>query len=446
MANTAARTIPFSEALAVWWRIGLLSFGGPAGQIALMHRVLVDEKKWLDENRFLHALNYCMLLPGPEAQQLATYIGWLLHGVKGGLVAGLLFILPGAAAILALSWMYVLLGDLTVVDGVFFGLKAAVLALVLQALMRIAGRTLKGRIKPLLAVLAFCGLFILGLPFPAVVLGAGLIGWLFEKYLPADSGADATGTSSENLDNLLQVTPADISKARFAAIVCALLWITTLAVLTALLGGSHVFTEIAVFFSKMAVVTFGGAYAVLAYVAQQGVEQYQWLQPGEMLDGLGLAETTPGPLILVTQFVGFLAGFRQGGVEPSLLMGTAGALLTTWVTFLPCFVWIFAGAPYVETLRSNRALSAALAAITAAVVGVIANLALWFALNLLFAETRQITGSGIDVLLPVLSSIQLPVTMLSVLAVVLVFVLKWHLLRVLGAMALAGVITQYLLV
>ncbi|MDO8909435.1 MAG: chromate efflux transporter [Pseudohongiella sp.] len=449
MAESAGRTIPFSDALAVWWRIGLLSFGGPAGQIALMHRVLVEEKKWLDENRFLHALNYCMLLPGPEAQQLATYIGWLLHGVKGGLVAGLLFILPGALAILALSWLYVLLGDLTIVDGLFFGLKAAVLALVVQALIRIAARTLKGRLKPLLAVLAFCALFILGLPFPAVVIGAGFIGWLFEKYLPEDApghGGTAGTVSDSASDSLLQVSAADIGSARKAAIVCALLWALTLGGLMVLPDNGHVFADIAVFFSKMAVVTFGGAYAVLAYVAQQGVEQYQWLQPGEMLDGLGLAETTPGPLILVTQFVGFLGAYRQAGVEPSLLMGTMGALLTTWVTFLPCFVWIFAGAPYVESLRDNRALSAALSAITAAVVGVIANLALWFALNLLFSETRQITGAGLDILLPVVSSIQLPAVGLSALAFVLVFALKWHLLRVLGTMALAGVIAQFLLV
>lgn len=447
MTEAPARTIAFSEALAVWWRIGLLSFGGPAGQIALMHRVLVEEKKWLDENRFLHALNYCMLLPGPEAQQLATYIGWLLHGVKGGLVAGLLFILPGACAILALSWLYVLSGDLTIVEGLFFGLKAAVLALVLQALIRIASRTLKGRLKPLLAALAFCALFIFGLPFPAVVLSAGVIGWLFAKYLPAETHGHAAANISAGAGaDMLQVSAADISHARNAAIVCTLLWISTLAGFMLLLGGGHVFTEIAVFFSKMAVVTFGGAYAVLAYVAQQGVEQYQWLQPGEMLDGLGLAETTPGPLILVTQFVGFLGAFRQAGVEPSLMMGTFGALLTTWVTFLPCFVWIFAGAPYVEALRGNRALSAALAAITAAVVGVIANLALWFALNLLFSETRQITGAGIDVLLPVLSSIQLPMLGLSALALVLVFGFRLHLLKVLGVMALAGVVTQYLLV
>lgn len=446
MAETRAGNIPFSEALSVWWRIGLLSFGGPAGQIALMHRVLVEEKKWLDENRFLHALNYCMLLPGPEAQQLATYTGWLLHGVKGGLVAGVLFIMPGALAMLALSWLYVLLGDVTAVDGLFFGLKAAVLALVLQALIRIAGRTLKGRLKPLLAVLAFCALFVLGLPFPAVVLGAGLIGWLFEKYAPADAGTHATGNLSANGGDVLQVTAADIRRARYAALVCALLWALTLAGLMLLTGGGHVFSEIAVFFSKMAVVTFGGAYAVLAYVAQQGVEQYQWLQPGEMLDGLGLAETTPGPLILVTQFVGFLAAFRQAGVEPSLLLGTVGAMLTTWVTFLPCFVWIFAGAPYVETLRENRALSSALSAITAAVVGVIANLALWFALNLLFSQTQRITGGGLDVLMPVISSVQLPMLALSVLALALVFIFKWHLLKVLGTMALAGVITQFLLV
>jgi chromate transporter len=355
--------IPFREALAVWWRIGLLSFGGPAGQIALMHRIIVDEKRWLDESRFLHALNYCMLLPGPEAQQLATYVGWLLHGVRGGLVAGGLFILPGAAAILLLSWLYVLLGDLSLVEGALFGLKAAVMAIVLQALIRIAGRALRGVLAPLLAVGGFVALFAFNLPFPLVVLGAGVIGYLSVRWLPV--AADTVASEP--------VTVTVRPGTRRAAITVLLLWGMTLAVLYGALGGDNVYTQLAQFFSKMAVVTFGGAYAVLAYVAQQGVEFHGWLEPGEMLDGLGLAETTPGPLILVTQFVGFLAGYRDGGVAGSWLMGTLGALLVTWVTFLPCFLWIFAGAPYVEKLRGHRALSAALAAITAAVVGVIAN-------------------------------------------------------------------------
>lgn len=440
------KSVPFREALAVWWHIGLLSFGGPAGQIALMHRIIVDEKRWLDESRFLHALNYCMLLPGPEAQQLATYIGWLMHGVKGGLVAGLLFILPGAFAILALSWMYVLLGDLSVVEGLFFGMKAAVLAIVVQALIRIGQRTLKDRLRVAIAAAGFLALFAFGLPFPLVVLGAGVIGYCMARlnaattlqaqgHHPAPAPATASVTSSvieRGHDSLA------VAGTRRAALVCLLLWLGTLAALYVFLGSGNVFTEIASFFSRMAVVTFGGAYAVLSYVAQTGVEQYQWLQPGEMLDGLGLAETTPGPLILVTQFVGFLAAWRQAGIEPSLLAATAGAVLTTWVTFLPCFVWIFAGAPYVEKLRNNHALSAALAAITAVVVGVIANLALWFALNLLFAETLRIETAGLDMLLPIPASINLPELALSTIAFLLLFLVKLRMLQVLGLTAVLG--------
>ena len=430
MALERAPTVPFREALAVWWRIGLLSFGGPAGQIALMHRVIVEEKHWLDEARFLHALNYCMLLPGPEAQQLATYIGWLLHGVRGGLVAGLLFILPGALAILLLSWLYLLLGDLALVQGLFFGLKAAVLAIVVQALVRIARRTLKGRLRPLLALAAFVALFAFGVPFPLVVLGAGVIGWLAVRWLPAEVHGPAQD---------FVIEPVIRPGTSRAALACFLLWLATVGLLLSLAGPGNVYTDIAMFFSKMALVTFGGAYAVLAYVAQQGVEHYGWLQPGEMLDGLGLAETTPGPLILVTQFVGFLGAARQTGIEPSLLAGTLGALLTTWVTFLPCFLWIFAGAPYVERLRGQRELATALSAITAAVVGVIANLALWFALNLLFTERLRLQFAGLDLLLPVPASIQLPMAALVALAFLLVFRLKLGIVAVLATCALVGV-------
>jgi len=433
-------SISFKEALAVWWRIGLLSFGGPAGQIALMHRIIVDEKKWLDESRFLHALNYCMLLPGPEAQQLATYIGWLLHGVRGGVTAGLLFILPGAVAILGLSWLYVLLGNFTLVEGLFFGLKAAVLAIVVQAMIRIAGRTLQGVLKPALAIAGFVALFAFGLPFPLVVLGAGVIGYIAARWF---STADAAGIN-ESVPSVHDST-VDRSGTTRAAIICLLLWLLTVGGLFMLLGSDNVFTQIAAFFSKLAVVTFGGAYAVLAYVAQQGVEQFQWLQPGEMLDGLGLAETTPGPLILVTQFVGFLAALRQSGLEPVLLYATLGGLLTTWVTFLPCFLWIFAGAPYVEKLRSNRALSQALAAITAAVVGVIANLALWFALNLLFSENVRITSAGMDMLLPVMGTVDAAMLSLTVLAFVLVFGFKMRISGVLCISAGAGIAVKLLL-
>lgn len=420
-------SVTFREALRVWWRIGFLSFGGPAGQIALMHKIIVDEKKWLDETRFLHALNYCVLLPGPEAQQLATYVGWLLHGVRGGLVAGLLFILPGAFAILAFSWLYVLLGNLSIVEGLFFGLKAAVLAIVVQALIRIGRKTLRGILKPILAVGAFIALFVFHLPFPLVVLSAALIGYLAASRL---NPANSTAEEDSRLETI--VHPG----TRRAAIICTLLWVLTVLSLFMLLGDSNVFTQIAVFFSKMATVTFGGAYAVLAYVAQQGVENYQWLQPGEMLDGLGLAETTPGPLILVTQFVGFLAAYREGG----LLMASLGALLTTWVTFLPCFLWIFAGAPYVEKLRGHQKLSAALAAITATVVGVIANLALWFALNALFDRRIEVTGLGMDFMLPELASLNIPMLIISLLAFALVFGLKTTLFPLLIACSGSGIL------
>lgn len=424
------RNVPFEEALAVWTRIGFLSFGGPAGQIALMHRIIVDEKKWLDESRFLHALNYCMLLPGPEAQQLATYVGWLLHGVKGGIVAGVLFILPGALAIFALSWLYVSLGDLPVVEGVFLGLKAAVLAIVLQALIRIGRRALKGTLMPALAVAGFIALFVFDLPFPLVVLGAGAIGYIVARRMAVqDTYQSAPDISTETVVR---------AGTRRAALACLLLWLLTVGGLLVLLGYDNVFSQIAVFFSKMATVTFGGAYAVLAYVAQQGVENFQWLQPGEMLEGLGLAETTPGPLILVTQFVGFLAAYREAAIEPSILYASMGALLTLWVTFLPCFLWIFAGAPYVEKLRANQSLSAALSAITAVVVGVIANLALWFAVNALFAAHHRIAGFGVDMRLPAPGSVDFPMLALSALAFVLVFRLRFGILSLLGTLSTLG--------
>jgi chromate transporter len=422
--------VTFKEALAVWIRIGLLSFGGPAGQIALMHRIIVDEKKWLDGSRFLHALNYCMLLPGPEAQQLATYVGWLLHGVKGGIAAGVLFILPGSLAIFALSWIYVSHGDMAVVEGVFFGLKAAVLAIVVQALIRIGRRALQGSLKPALAGAGFIALFVFDLPFPLVVLGAGVIGYVVAKTVATDEAAQP------QLDiNMETVVRAGTKRA---ALVCLLLWLLTVGGLLTVLGSDNVFSQIAVFFSKMATVTFGGAYAVLAYVAQQGVENFQWLQPGEMLEGLGLAETTPGPLILVTQFVGFLAAYREAAVESSLLYASMGALLTVWVTFLPCFLWIFAGAPYVEKLRANHTLSASLAAITAVVVGVIANLALWFAVNALFSEHFRIVGFGIDMKLPVPGSVDVPMLALATVAFVLVFRLRLGILPLLGISAGLG--------
>ncbi|MGE3298018.1 MAG: chromate efflux transporter [Porticoccaceae bacterium] len=417
--------ISFRAAVAVWWRIGWLSFGGPAGQIALMHRLLVEEKGWIDERRFLQALNYCMLLPGPEAQQLATYIGWLLHGVRGGVVAGVLFILPGAAVMLALSFAYVLLGGLPLVDGLLLGVKAAVLAIVVQALLRLGRRALEGWRDVLLALGGFVALYAFAVPFPWLVIGAGAIGFVGTR--------DRVAADTPVPDTLRR--PGTL----VAALVCLVLWLGTVGGLQVALGGDHVLSRIAVFFSTVAMVTFGGAYSVLSYIAQQAVETYGWLAPGEMLDGLGLAETTPGPLILVTQFVGFLAAQRAHGGDHALIAGVAGAVLTTWVLFLPSFLWIFAGAPHVERLLHRPRLAGALTAITAAVLGVIANLALWFAVHLLFARSLRVDDFGLALLLPEPSSLHPQVLALSVLALVLTFALRLGVLPVLGLCAVAGV-------
>lgn len=441
--------IPFSEAVKVWARIAALSFGGPAGQIAVMHRILVDEKRWIGEERFLHALNYCMLLPGPEAQQLAAYIGWLLHKTKGGLVAGALFVLPGFLAILVLSYLYVLLGDAPMVEGLFFGLKAAVLAVVIQAVVRVGSRALKNNVMRGIAAAAFVAIFFLDAPFPLIVLIAALAGYVGGRSgLPAFSAGGGHGPAGANVvhdrDTALGEGLPDHARPDLAwsLKICGtllFLWLAPVVALFAILGPDDVFTRIASFFSQMAVVTFGGAYAVLAYVAQEAVDTYGWLQPGEMLDGLGLAETTPGPLIMVTQFVGFLAAFRDATGLPPLVAATLGAILTTWVTFIPCFLWIFAGAPFVERLRGNRALSAALSAITAAVVGVILNLALWFGIHTLFGQVHEVTvvGGGFDV--PVLTSLNVPALVLAAGAAVAVFRFKASMIPVLLTSAGFGV-------
>jgi chromate transporter len=443
--------IPFAEAVQTWARVAALSFGGPAGQIAVMHRILVEEKRWIGEHRFLHALNYCMLLPGPEAQQLAVYIGWLLHRTKGGLVAGTLFVLPGLLAIMALSWVYVLLGKVGLVQALFFGLKAAVLAIVLEAVARIGRRALKNRVMVGIAAASFVAIFVLGVPFPLIVLAAGLAGYAGGRaghpaFLAGGGGhGPAGGSVVADADTALgEELPAHarppLSWSLRVAGVCLLLWLGPVLLLLLTLGGGNVFTDVALFFSKMAVVTFGGAYAVLAYVAQQAVETYGWLRPGEMLDGLGMAETTPGPLIMVVQFVGFLGAYRDPGTLPPLLAGTLGGLLTTWVTFVPCFLWIFLGAPFVETLRGNKALSAALAAITAAVVGVVLNLAVWFALHVLFAEVRETPVLGLTLDVPVLASINLASLALTLAALLAVFRFKVGMIPVLAACSAAGVL------
>lgn len=383
------------QALKVWLLIGLNSFGGPAGQISLMHRMLVEERGWIDENSFLHALNFCMLLPGPEAMQLATYIGWRLHGTLGGLIAGVLFVLPGFLAIAGLSVLYVTLGDLALVEAVFFGLKAAVLAVVIVALQRLASRVLDQALRWLLAGLAFVSLFAFNVPFPLVVLGAGLFGLLAtrNRWL-TDSNPDAPPVASIAWQTTLRT-----------GFVWLALWLIPIVMIGWLFGRDSVFVQQMLFFSKTAMVTFGGAYAVLAYVAQQAVEAFAWLQPGEMLDGLGMAEATPGPLIQILQFVGFMGAWRaETGLTP-ISAALLASVLVTWVTFVPCFLWIFVGAPYMEQLRGNRWLSGALSCITAAVAGVMLNLAVWFGLHLLFDELTERQMGPLRVLVPDLGSL-----------------------------------------
>jgi chromate transporter len=430
----------FGEAFRVWLRVGLLSFGGPAGQIATMHRILVDEKAWIGETRFLHALNYCMLLPGPEAQQLATYVGWLLHRTAGGLVAGTLFVLPGFLVMMGLAALYAGFHAVPFVDGLFFGLKPAVLAVVLEALLRIGRRALRQRPLWAVAGAAFVGIFALGLPFPAIVASAGLIGFLGGRaghaafLTPPGRGGD--GAADRMLDQGAAHTRPDAARALRTAALWSVIWLGP--VLAAALWGEGALGAVGLFFSKMAVVTFGGAYAVLAYVAQQAVEVHHWLQPGEMLEGLGLAETTPGPLILVNQFVGFLAGFRDPGSLGPWAGGVAAAALTVWATFVPCFLWVFTGGPYVEALRGNRALAGALAAITAAVVGVILNLSVWFALHVLFTRVGAYN-------IPDPSSLDLPSAVLAAMAILAMLRFHIGMLPVLLAAAASGVLWRLML-
>jgi len=429
----------FAEAVPVWARIGCLSFGGPAAQIALMQREIVDQRRWVSDKRFLHALNFCMLLPGPEAMQLAAYLGWLMHGVKGGVVAGLFFILPGAAVMLALSFIYAVFGGVPLIAALFFGLKCAVLVLVVEALLRVAKRALKGWLPWVLAGASFLVLFIFALPFPLVILVAALIGyaWPGAFALGGHGGSASDGNSA--LDAMLAADPGRIATmaplARRAGLIAIALWVWPVALLMPF-GG--VFADIAWFFSKMSVVTFGGAYAVLAYVAQEAVENYRWLSAPEMLAGLGLAETTPGPLILVLQFVGFLAGWREGG---GAWGAVAGSVLTLWVTFLPCFAWIFLGAPYVERLHDVPRLKGALAAVTAAVVGVMANLALWFGLRVIFA--RMVDGPyALDY--PDVWSLQPTALVLAAVAGFCLFRLKLGVVQVLGVTAGTGLVLGFI--
>src|SRR5882762_2387321 len=454
-ANGTPRPLPahgvsFGEALRVWLRVAALSFGGPAGQIAVMHRIIVDEKKWVGEPRFLHALSYCMLLPGPEAQQLATYIGWLMHRWPGAIAAGGLFVVPGIIAIMALSWIYALFGQVPIVAALFFGLKAAVLAIVLFAVYRVGSRALKSGAMIALAALAFVAIFFSHVPFPLIVLAAGVIGFVGARAGSAafvvggghgPSGGAAAGESRLGEDLPEHARPT-IGRALRVSAVWLALWLGPVIAILATLGLGHTYSDIGLFFSKMAIVTFGGAYAVLAYMAQQAVEHYGWLRPGEMLDGLGMAETTPGPLIMVVQFVGFMAAYRDPGTLPPLLAGTLGGLLATWVTFTPCFLWIFLGAPYIEKLRGNKSLAGALTTITAAVVGVILNLSIWFALHTLFRQTNPVHGFGFAFDAPVFSSVDVPALVLSIAAATAIFRFNAGMLVVLAASCITGVLLR----
>jgi chromate transporter len=445
----AGHGISFGEAFRVWLRVALLSFGGPAGQIAVMHRILVEEKNWISESRFLHALNYCMLLPGPEAQQLATYIGWLLHRTAGGIMAGGLFVLPGIIAIMGLSYIYAAFGKVGFVEALFFGLKAAVLAIVIQAVVRVGKRALRNRIMIALAAIAFVAIFFFNVPFPIIIITAGVIGYFGAKSGRAEFAAVAHGSGKNvaAIDSMLgeelpdHVRPS-IPRALKVSAVWLLLWLVPVGALLIAFGQANVFSQIALFFSKMAMVTFGGAYAVLAYVAQQAVEHYHWVQPREMLDGLGMAETTPGPLIMVLQFVGFMAAYRDPGTLAPMLAGTLGGLLATWVTFTPCFLWIFLGAPFVETLRGNRGLAGALTAITAAVVGVILNLSIWFALHTVFRETSPVRSFGFSFDMPVFSTLDTAALLLAVAAATAIFRFNMGMLTVLGGSCAAGVLLR----
>jgi chromate transporter len=425
--NTIENDKPsLAQATRVWWKIGILSFGGPAAQIALMHKEVVDDRKWLTEDQFLNALSFCMLLPGPEAMQLATYAGWRLHGTLGGLIAGLLFVVPGAAVIMTLAAIYSIYGNVPLVEALFYGIKAAVLIIVVEALLRVAKKALSKRWHWVVAGLAFLGIFFLSIPYPLIVLMAGLVGWFMATADPQSQVVDMAHVS--------------VAKTVRTIVVWLAIWLLPLLILT-WSGAPDILVQVGKFFSTLAVVTFGGAYAVLAYMAQDVVVQFGWLSPQEMVDALGLAETTPGPLILVTEFVGFLAGFKDGGLP----LGAAAALVALWVTFAPCFLWIFAGAPYIEWISNQPRLKGALKAITAAVVGVILNLSIWFALHVLFARvTRQQMGP-VTLWQPELATIEWLAVALFLLCAFLAFRLHWGIIRILLVAAGLGAVARMIL-
>ena len=445
--------------MRVWVRVALLSFGGPAGQIAVMHRILVEEKRWIGETRFLHALNYCMLLPGPEAHQLAIYIGWLLHRTRGGLVAGILFVLPGLISLGVLSWVYAVFGDIGSVQALFFGLKTAVLAVVLEAVVRVGRRALRNRAMVVVAALAFVAIFVFAVPFPIGIAAAALLGFLgnavrMQSFRTLIGGKSHRGTT-DSLASAVESTAAidaaftreipehvrpSLRRLIKVGALGLAVWLGPVLTLFVTAGADNVFTTIATFNSRMAVVTFGGAYAALAYMAQQAVEHYHWLKPQEMLVGLGFAETTPGPLISVVQFIGFMAAFRHPGALSPVLAGTLGGLVAQWTTFVPSFLWIFMGAPYIEALRANQALSAALTAITAAVVGVILNLAIWLGLHTLFGEVDERHAFGMMLHVPVLGTLSLASLVLSVAAMLALFRFKLGMIATLIGCSVAGMV------
>lgn len=417
----------FRDALAVWAKIGVTSFGGPAGQIALMHRILVEERRWIGHDRFLHALNFCMLLPGPEAMQLATYVGWRLHGTLGGLAAGLLFVLPGALVVLALSIAYAWYGQVPLVEAAFLGIKAAVLVIVVEALIKVARRALHAPHDWGIAAAAFIAIFFFAMPFPLIIVCAALLGYLLAPIVPAPIAPPP------------DAPPVPVARTIRTAFLWLAIWIVPLVAVSAAFADTPVIADMAVFFSKLAVVTFGGAYAVLAYMAQQAVESYGWLSAGEMLDGLGLAETTPGPLILVTEFVGFLGSYRNGGT-PQLAFGLLGAAVTLWATFAPCFLWIFVGAPYVERLASNAKLAGALRGVTASVVGVILNLSLWFALHVMFARVSTETYGPLRLWAPDPASFNVQAASLALAAAGMLLGFRLGILTTLAITAVAALV------
>ncbi|TFD23097.1 chromate efflux transporter [Cryobacterium sp. TMS1-13-1] len=452
-AGTSAETrdlVPFRDAVRVWFLVSLETFGGPAGQIAVMHRILVEEKRWIGHRRFQHAMNFCVLLPGPEAQQLAIYIGWLLNGKRGGLVAGTLFVLPGVVALLALSAIYVAYGDAPVVAALFTGIAAATLVIVGQAIVKVGQRALVHPTLVVLAVTAFAAVALFAVPFPVVILVAALMGWLLTRYVPGVSKKiDGSGSAPDDIqpviaDNALNAGKPSAVSAGKVLTVGLTLWALPVVAVVLLTGMDSVFTQQGVFFSTMALVTFGGAYAVLTFVAQQAVEVFHWLTPGEMARGLGLAETTPGPLIMVVQFVGFIGAYRNPGDLDPWVAAVIGALLTTWVTFVPCFIFIFLGAPHIERLRGNRNLSGALTGITAAVVGVIANLAIFFAVHILFTETVRLDAGPLQLQVPLLNSLSFMPLIIAAVAAMLMLKFRWSALRTIGICAILGLVAGLL--